>query len=102
MALTKDDIIDRFVVEFNLQRREAVDLVDTMLDQIKTEVSEGKRVKFAGFGSFFLGKKTFHRKTRDIPVTDETERWRLPSFTASKALRARVQRAVYEEAKDVD
>jgi nucleoid DNA-binding protein len=102
MALTKDKIVDALVKEFNLQRREAVDFVDTFFDTLKADVTSGERVKLAGFGSFYLPKKYYHRKRRDIPVCDDTPRWRIPSFTPSAALKARVQRATREERKDVD
>lgn len=102
MALTKDKIVDALVKEFSLQRREAVDFVDTFFDAIKADVSSGKRVKFAGFGSFYLPKKYYHRKMRDIPVDEDTPGWRIPSFTPSLALKARVQRATREERNDVD
>ena len=102
MALTKDKIVDALVKEFNLQRREAVDFVDTFFDGIKADVTAGKRVKLSGFGSFALPKKYYHRKKRDIPVDENTPRWRIPSFTPALALKARVQRATREERRDVD
>jgi len=102
VALTKDSIVDALVKEFNLQRREAVDFVDTFFDAIKADVSAGKRVKFAGFGSFCLSDRYYQRKRRDIPVDTDTPRWRLPSFYPSVALKARVQRATREERNDVD
>ena len=102
MALTKDKIVDTLVKEFSLQRREAVDFLDTFLDLVKSDVAEGERVRFAGFGSFALSDRYYQRKRRDIPVDTDTPRWRLPSFYPSVALKARIQRATREERKDTD
>lgn len=101
MALTVDKIVDRLVTQYKLQRREAVDLVDTFFDDIKKQIEKGNRVKLVNFGSFYMAQRG-HRKRRNIPVTEDTPRWRLPSLHSAVAFRRRIQRAQIEVERDVD
>lgn len=102
MALTKDKIIDELVTVCKLQRREAVDLLDTFLDHIKHGVANGERIRLAGFGSFFLKYHKYQRKRRDIVATEDTPKWRTPSFHPSTKVQARIQYADIACSRDVD
>jgi nucleoid DNA-binding protein len=95
--MTEDDIINRLVLECNLNRIEAKDLVEAFLSDIKNRVSSGERVKLSGLGTFFLKTQDYQRKRRDIPVDEDTPPWRTVSFKPSPAIQARVQRALIEE-----
>lgn len=101
MALTREKIVDELVSRYGLQRREAVDFLDTFLDDIKRRVSDGERASLVGFGVLYL-HGIGHRKRRNIPVTDDIPDWRIPTIKISGILKKRVQRAVVEESRDVD
>jgi nucleoid DNA-binding protein len=102
MALTKDNIVDELVSQYGLVRREALDIVDTFFDDIKTRVTTGGRVRLMNTGVFYLKKQSKHRKRRDIEVTEDTAPWTTVSFKSSQVLRNRIQRADVEVARDVD
>lgn len=102
MTLTRDKIIDTLVKDFGLLRREATDLYDTWIDDMKTSIKNSERVKLPEFGSFFMKDQSYQRKRRDIPVDEDTPKLRTPSFSAYNILRARVQRASVEKSRDVD
>lgn len=102
MALTKDKIVEQLVTVCKLQRREAIDLVDTFIDHIKHGVEDGQRVKLTGLGAFFMKKQEYQRKRRNIPVAEDTPGWRTPSFFPSVSARDRIQYADVAVSRDVD
>lgn len=99
MALTRDNILDELVSKYKLQRREAKDVLDTMIDDMKKVIEEGGRAKLAGFGSLVLNYQYYARKRRNI---QEEHRWRTVTFIPSIKLKARIQRADIEISRDVD
>ena len=58
MALTKNDMMERLIVELELQRKDAKDLVDEFFEEIKLALGRGESVKLSGFGNFDLRDKT--------------------------------------------
>lgn len=102
MALTKDDIIDGLVKEYGLVRREALDFVDTLFSDIKQRVSDGAPVKIPGTGTFFMRKQHYHRRRRNIKLTEESRAWHTIGFRADATLHKRIQRSLIEEGRDVD
>lgn len=96
--MTKDDIIDRLVVEVGLNKHEARDFVTIFFSEAKTMIDEGLPVRFSGFGTLQKVKKP-PRKRRDIPVTEDTKPWEIITFKPSKKALMRVQRAIHEDAR---
>ena len=92
-------IIDRLVTEYNLQRREAIDIYDTFIEDLKLKINNGERVRWAGFGSFFKRQQSYKRKKADI---EQEHNWKGVTLHPAEALKKRIQRAAVVEARDVD
>ncbi len=86
--MTKADLVDSISAEADLSKRQAGEIVDLMLDDIKTALQKGDRVALTPFGSFVVR----HRKAREgrNPKTGEKIRIaarKVPAFVAGKALK---------------
>ena len=74
MALTKNDMMERLIVDYSLQRRDAKDLVDRFFEEIKSALIRGESVKLSGFGNFDLRNKSERpgrnpKTGEEIPIT---------------------------------
>lgn len=67
--MTKADIVSAVYEKVGLSKKEATDIVETVLDTIKDTLKEGEMVKIAGFGNFVIRNKGA-RKGRN-PKTGE-------------------------------
>lgn len=100
IVLTVDKIVERLVEDHNIEVRDATDFVETWLDDMRAAITEGKRVKLAGFGSLALKsvKSLRAQRLRKALQFDETEglenKWRTVSLAVSQDLRSRAARAV--------
>ena len=52
MAKTKNDIIDAVASEIEVSKKEAKRVVDTVFEEIESELADGGQVSIAGFGKF--------------------------------------------------
>ena len=68
MAVTKDDIVAR-IHEVGFTKKQAVDLVETLIEIIKSNLQKGEDVLISGFGKFCIKKKN-QRRGRN-PATGE-------------------------------
>ena len=68
--MTKSDIVENVLAKRNLTKREAADIVDTLLDIIKDTLETGEQVKISGFGKFEIHQK--HDRRGRNPQTGET------------------------------
>ena len=89
--MTKADLIDSVASEAELSKRQAGEIVDLILDEIKTALQKGDRVALTPFGSFVVR----HRKAREgrNPKTGEKIKIaarKVPAFVAGKALKEAV------------
>ena len=50
--MTKEDLVKEVYKENGLSRGEASDIVELILDTLKTTLAEGETIKIAGFGTF--------------------------------------------------
>ena len=90
MALTKNDIVDR-VHEAGLTRKNATDVVESLLEIIKHTLSDGEDVLVSGFGKFCIRHKN-PRRGRN-PATGEDlhlDERRVVTFKCSGKLRDRI------------
>lgn len=91
-TLTKKDIIEDLIMNLGLSRKEASDVIETVLDIIKQNLEKGEEVSLSGFGKWAVRDKR-ERKGRN-PKTGEkiaiTER-RVVTFSLSNVLRARLE-----------
>lgn len=51
-TVTKSDFAERISEKFNLSHRKAEDIINYIVDTTIEEIKTGKRVRFAGFGTF--------------------------------------------------
>jgi nucleoid DNA-binding protein len=89
--LTKADLIDTVAGESEISKRQAGEIVDLILDEIKTALQKGDRVALTPFGSFVVR----HRKAREgrNPKTGEKLKIaarKVPAFVAGKSLKEAV------------
>jgi integration host factor subunit alpha len=90
MALTKNDIsID--VYEIGFPKKKAVDVVENLIEIIKTTLEKGEDVLISGFGKFCVKEKSSRRGRN--PATGEDlilGKRRVVTFKCSGKLRKRV------------
>ena len=91
MALTKDDLIKAIAESNGYPRDRAQELVEILLELIKTELTAGKDVLISGFGKFCV-KEKHERKGRN-PATGEDlmlKARRVVTFKCSGQLRNKI------------
>ena len=89
--MTKADVIDAVAVEAELSRRQAGEIVDFILNQIKGALRNGDRVALNPFGSFVVRARRA-REGRN-PKTGEKitiAARKVPAFVAGSSLREAV------------
>lgn len=93
VTLTRVDIVDSLVREVSLPRSQAIDFLETTLEEIVSSLSNHGVIKISSFGSFNVRKKA--KRIGRNPKTGEeaviTPRQVL-SFKPSQYLREKVQR----------
>ena len=57
MTLTKDILIEQIRQKLNCPVKEAKVILETMLEEIKSKLAEGKDVKISGFGKWSVKEK---------------------------------------------
>jgi len=56
-TITRNDVADQIFAEVGLSRRDSAEILDMVVDEIRTELQKGKDVKLSSFGTFSLRKK---------------------------------------------
>jgi nucleoid DNA-binding protein len=87
-TLTKADVIDAVAAETKLSRRQAGEIVDKILNEIKNALQKGDRVALNPFGSFVVRARRA-REGRN-PKTGEKitiAARNVPAFVAGKSLK---------------
>lgn len=69
MALTKAKIIENVYETLELPKRECVDIIETLIEQIKKSLENGEDVLISGFGKFAVREKIARRGRN--PATGE-------------------------------
>ena len=91
MALTKADIVEAVQTEVGFTRHQSIELVESLLETIKSKLESGEDVLVSGFGKFCVHQKR-ERRGRN-PSTGEdhmiTAR-KVVTFRCSGKLRERV------------
>ena len=67
MTITKNDIIERVTERIGFSRRESVELVELLLETMKSSLEKGDDILISGFGKFSVKQKA-ERKGRN-PAT---------------------------------
>lgn len=86
------DLIQKMVVKFNLTKKEALEIINFLTEEITSNLKSGFNVKITGLGTF----KVRQRKERLAinPKTGEKVKvpaTRVPKFTPSKELKMAIK-----------
>lgn len=92
MAKTKNDIIDAVASEIEVSKKDAKRVVDTVFEEIGSELADGGQVSIAGFGKFEVRDRAA-RTGRNPQTGEELEipASKAPAFRPGKALRDSVK-----------
>lgn len=91
MALTKADIVEAVQTEIGFTRHQSTEIVESLLETIKSKLESGDNVLVSGFGKFCVQEKA-ERRGRN-PATGEDlilEPRKVVTFKCSGKLRAKV------------
>lgn len=90
-TVTRAELSEAVYREVGLSRNESSELVDTVLDEIASCLSQGDTVKISSFGSFQVRQKS-GRMGRNPKTGEEVpiEPRRVLVFRASQVLKARI------------
>jgi len=88
----KNQLAQKLAEKFQLSKKQGVEMLDYLFDEITTAIKGGDKVNIAGFGIF----RVADRKAREgrNPKTGETvhiKASKAPKFRASKVLKEAVQ-----------
>jgi len=67
--MTKGDIVGRVSEKCGITKKESIDMVESVLNIIKSTLEDGKDIKISGFGKFEV--KTKHERRGRNPQTGE-------------------------------
>ena len=89
--MTKADIVNALYEKIGLSKKETAHIVEVVLETLKENLEEGKKIKLAGFGNFVVRQKVA-RKGRNPKTGEEIEisRRRVVTFRPSQILRKAV------------
>ena len=91
MALTKVDIIEAVQSELNVTKTQTTDIIEALLEILKTTIASGEDVLISGFGKFCVNEKR-KRRGRN-PATGEDlilEPRKVVTFKCSGRLRKKI------------
>ena len=96
-TLTKDALIEMIRVKVGYPVKEAKDILEIILEEIKLRLEEGKEVKISGFGKWTVKEKR-SRPGRNPHTGDRIEisARRVVTFHPSDKLRDSVNRSLEE------
>jgi integration host factor subunit alpha len=91
MALTKADIVEAVQTEVGFTRHQSIELVESLLETIKSKLASGEDVLVSGFGKFCVNERR-ERRGRN-PSTGEDHiiaARKVVTFKCSGKLRKRI------------
>ena len=91
MALTKHVIAEQIQTQFGFPKNQSVDVIESLLELIKSSLASGEDVLVSGFGKFCVKEKA-ERKGRN-PATDDDlmlPARRVVTFKCSGKLREKI------------
>jgi DNA-binding protein HU-beta len=91
--MTKDEMVALVAEQAGITKRQAGKMLETLMDEVTSQLKRGKKVSFAGFGTFTVSKRKARagRNPRtgeeiSIPAT------KVPVFRAGKRLKEAVRK----------
>ena len=92
MALTKSDIVEK-VYELGFTKKEAVDIMEQLIEIIKDSLEKGDDVLISGFGKFCVKNKNERRGRNPATGADLMLRGRqVVTFKCSGKLREKINK----------
>jgi integration host factor subunit alpha len=94
MSLTKDDIVKALAKANGFPLNQTVDMVETLLELIKSTLASGEDVLISGFGKFCVNEK--HQRRGRNPATGEDmilAARRVVTFKCSGQLREKINKS---------
>ena len=92
-TITRSDIAERVYEEIGISRKDAGDILDLMIDEIKDELVSGNDVKISSFGSLLLRRKSPRMgRNPKTGVEAEISARTVVSFKPSQILRKSVNK----------
>ncbi len=93
MTLTKAELSDLLFEKVGLNKREAKDLVESFVEEIRAALERGESVKLSGFGNFQVRDKPQRpgrnpKTGEEIPISAR----RVVTFHASQKLKSLVEK----------
>ncbi len=86
--MTKADLIDVVSAEAELSKRQAGEIVDLVLDEIKAALQKGDRVALTPFGSFVVrARKAREGRNPKTGAKIKIAARKVPAFVAGKSLK---------------
>ncbi len=92
MALTKADMAKSLFNEIGLNKKEALELVNSFFEELEASLADGEQITLSGFGNFYLRDKN-ERPGRNPKTGEEVPNpaRRVVTFRPGQKLKARVQ-----------
>lgn len=90
--MKKQELIEKLAKKEGLSKAKAADCLNTILEEIRKELSRGKEIVLTGFGTFKVVKRK--ARTGRNPKTGKTIRipaMKVPRFKPGKALKEAVK-----------
>ncbi len=91
--MTKDEMIAMMAQESGISKRQATEALRAFMNGVTTQLKKGKKVSFAGFGTFSVSKRKARTgrnpqtgATINIPAT------KVPVFRAGKHLKDAIRK----------
>lgn len=56
--MTKADIVEKIYETIGLSKQDSIDLVELVLETLKSTLEKGENIKITGFGNFVVNKKS--------------------------------------------
>jgi DNA-binding protein HU-beta len=86
--LTKADLVASIATEFELSKRQSGEILELVLDEIKTALQNGDKVQLIPFGSFLVrDRKARQGRNPKTGVALKIPARRVPMFSAGKGLK---------------
>ena len=58
-TITRNDVADQIFAEIGLSRKDSAEILDAVVDEIRSSLKQGEEVKISSFGTFSLRDKKF-------------------------------------------
>jgi DNA-binding protein HU-beta len=86
--LTKADLVESIATEFELSKRQSGEILDLVLDEIRTALQNGDKVQLIPFGSFLVrDRKAREGRNPKTGAKIKIPARRVPAFSAGKGLK---------------